>query len=1009
MNRWFTLLFSLLLLPSLVLVAQTGKLKGKVTDLTNGEPLIGANVIVVGTSLGAATDVNGEYSISNLNAGTYNVKASYIGYQAITQTEVRVSAELTTELNFQLPAEGISVGEVVVVSERPLINKSNTNAIRSTTSDVIETLPVRGINNILKLTPGVVLQNNNVYIRGGRVDEVGYYLEGTNITNPVVGGRGVTIIQDAVEEIQVQAGGYTAEYGGANAGIIRTQLKSGTPDLKFSLMYATDNINFKSKDNRFDGERNYLGAYQYGYTEFTGTISGPLFSEKVKFFGLINSNWTLDGTPLPFPGINLGVITDQQSTTPDHNSIDLTYPAGPTFGAQNQSYTGTGTLTFDFNPFIVRLTGSYTGTDAKNGGGGSISQLFDLGRIGITESSNSSFSLKITHILSPTTYYDISAGYTLNTAESMDPLLRSNWQAYGDSVANAQVGAVWERTPRDLATGRYGQYQRPTPYDIFGFSFFAPNDISSGYAKTKREVFNFNAGFSTEINKIHSIKFGGELSTYTIRSFGFAAGRAASQYAAAIYQNNQLANPLPINDVMIQLTNSYGYDHFGNEIDGDFNAGGGVDDAGLLAPKKPLFAGAYVEDKISYKDLILNLGLRYDYFDVDNLILKDPTRPETAIDFNTNSVNPAGLEKTPTFSAVSPRLGFSFPVTDQTVFHAQYGKFVQQSRLRDMYQGIYGFGTQLRGGFFISTPVGLNVRPTRTTQYEVGFTQQISDFASFDITGYYKDVQDQVVFDIQKTAAGSQYQSYTVLRNGDFATTKGVEVSFNMRRMENIQVNASVSFQDAQGTGSNPNSQSGIVGAPLDGVTIFRPNYVAPLDFNKSITGNVNLDYRFSPETESPVLRELGLAALLTFDSGHPFTLGQGKGDNLGSLEGDNRFRSPIEPLNTSTTPWTYQLDLKLDKSFNITDKLRASIYLFVINVLDTKNVTNVFLRTGTATDDGYLTDPALGGTLRSYQREDYVAMYKAINIDYYQGYQANVGVLYGPPRQIRFGIQLEY
>src|SRR5690606_29512628 len=170
------------------------------------------------------------------------------------------------------------------------------------------------------------------------------------------------------------------------------------------------------------------------------------------------------------------------------------------------------------------------------------------------------------------------------------------------------------------------------------------------------------------------------------------------------------------------------------------------------------------------------------------------------------------------------------------VFHAQYGKFVQQSRLRDMYQGIYGLGTQLRGGFFIQTPVGANIRPTRTTQYEIGFTQQISDFASFDITGYYKDIQDQVEFDLQRVASGSKYQAYDTFENGDFATRRGVELTFNTRRVESLQVNGSLSFQDAQGTGSNPNSQAGIVGAPLDGVTIFRPNYVTPLDFNKAIS-----------------------------------------------------------------------------------------------------------------------------------------------------------------------------
>lgn len=1008
MNRWVTVLFFSLLLPTLLL-AQSGKIKGKVTDLTTGEPLVGANVLVVGTSLGAATDVNGDYTISNLSAGVYEVKASFIGYQAITQTNVRVSAELTTELKFQLPSEGISVGEVVVVSERPLINKSNTNAIRTTSSDDIDALPVRGVDNLLALTPGVVISNKSVYIRGGRVDEVGYYLEGTNITDPMFGGRNVTIIQDAVEEIQVQAGGYTAEYGGANSGIVRTQLKSGTSDLKFSINYVTDNIGFKSKANRFDGKKNFLGAYQYGYNEFTGTISGPLFSNNIKFFGLINSQWKLSDASF-FPGINVGVVTDQNSSTPATNSIDLTYPAGPTFGGQSQSYTGTGTFSFDFNPFIFRLTGSYTSSNGGNGGGGNISQLLNVGRISVFENSDASFSAKLTHLLTPQTYYELSVGYTMNKQENMDPLLKSDWQLYGDSIANANVGAVWQRTATDIANGRIGRYQRPTSYDILGFRFFAPNDITAAYSKSKSEVFNFGASFSSELDKIHSIKFGGEISTYTIRSFGFAAGRSAAQYANAIYLNSLLPNPKPINEIMIALTNSYGYDHFGNEINSSFSSSAGIDDEGLLAPKRPLFAGAYVEDKISYKDLILNVGLRFDYFDVDNLMLKDPSRPETAIEFATNKINPAGLEKTPTFSAVSPRLGFSFPVTDQTVFHAQYGKFVQQSRLRDMYNGIYGVGTNLRGGFFISTPTGFNIRPTRTTQYEVGFTQQIADFASIDITGYYKDIQDQVEFHIQDVAAGSPYQSYNVLRNGDFATTKGVELSFYMKRIERLQVNGSISFQDAQGTGSNPNSKAGIVGAPLDGVTVFRPNYVAPLDFNKAISGNVNFDYRFASDESSPVLRQLGLSALLVFDSGHPFTLGQGKGDNSGSLEGDNRFRSPIQALNSSTTPWAYQVDFRIDKTFSITDKLNANIYLFIINVFNTKNIENVFLRTGSADDDGYLNDPALGGSIQPNQRAEYEAMYRAINIDYYQGYQAATGnLLYGPPRQIRLGIQLEY
>ncbi len=998
MKRKITILFFLLFLPTFVLAGTVGKIQGKVTDLQTGEPLIGANVLVVGTSFGAATDVNGVFTINNLDPGVYSLKASYLGYKTVTVSNVRVNTDLTAEVDFKLPAEGISVGEVNIVAKRPLINKSNTNAIRTTSSENIEALPVRGVTTIIGLTPGVVLQNNTVYVRGGRQDEVGYFLEGTNITNPVFGGRTVTLVQDAIEEISVQAGGFTAEFGGANAGIIRTQLKSGTPDFRATLEYVTDNLAFRSKANRFNGEKTF-NTYSYGYNELIATVSGPIISKKVKFFGLFNYNYMLDSNPRPFPGISLGVITDPLSSTPETNSIDMTYPAGPTLKKSREAYTGTGTLTFDLNPIIVRLTGTWTNLESFGGNSGHISSILDMNRRPITRGDNAAFSLKLTHILSPTTYYEISAGYSLNKSRTMDPLLGDNWRVYGDSVANANVGAVWQRTNRDLEIGRFGRYQRPTPYDILGFRFSAPNDIISGYGKSKNENLTFNASFSTELNKQHAIKIGGELQLYTIRRYGVAASTVAERFNT----NSKLkpSERKTDEEIMIGLgTNAYGYDLFGNEI------GSG----GILGAKKPVIAGAYIQDKITYKNLIVNVGVRFDYIDIDNFAFTDQSRPELTIDQNNGKVDINNLVKTPTFSSLSPRLGFSFPVTDKTVFHAQFGKFVQQTRLRDVYQGLYATSAQLRGGFFIGAPVGFNVRPTRTTQYEIGFTQQLSDFASFDITAYYKDIQDQVVFKLQETAPGSPFGAYNTLTNGDFATTKGIELSFNMRRVERIQVNGSVSFQNAQGTGSNPNSHNGIVGAPIDGTTIFNPLYVFPLDFNKAITGNFNLDYRFSSDEASPILRSLGLSALMTFASGHPYTLGQGKGNNVGSLEGDPRFRSPIEPLNNSTTPWTYQLDVRLDKTVSLFDKLKANFYIFVINVLDTRNIENVFLRTGSAYDDGYLSDPTLGGTLHPTQRQDYENMYKAINLDYYQGFQNATGnQLFGPPRQIRVGVRLEY
>jgi len=1017
MNRSITILFLLLLLPAMAL-AQSGRLKGQITDQETGEALVGANIIVVGSSYGAATDVNGAYTILNLVAGTYEIKASYIGYQARTVSNVRINSDLTTELNFQLPAEGIQVGTVEVVAVRPLINKSNTNAQRITTSDDIDALPVRGVDNILALTPGVVLQDKTIYVRGGRQDEVKYYVEGTNVTNPYLGGSNLNLSQDALEEISVQAGGYTAEFGGANAGIVRGQIKSGTPDWKASIEYITDNITFKGSDARFDGEKR-LGSYWYGYSNFIATLGGPIFTDKVKFFGLFENNFQNDQGPQPYPGINLGVVSDPNVSP--YTEVDLTYPAGAVFKNSLQIYSGTGSLTFDFNPLIFRAVGSYSSVNTYDGNGyvdaangqsgisGQILRILDLDRIGKIDQTSGVFNLKMTHILSPTTYYELNGGYAFDTDHRYDPYLVDNFIGYGDSVANADVGFAWERRP-DEPTGRY---RLPSPYQVYTFSFNAPGDVISPYLKSESENLNFNGAFSSELSKHHAIKIGGELQTYTIRNFGIT-NRNVTAIAGRLNDPNSTQS---YREIMTSLgVNNYGYDLDGNIYDGEDNY-----DTGQIGPKQPLFGGAYIQDKIEYENLIINAGLRYDYIDTDNISFIDPLHPEYSIDFNTQEVLPEGLVKTPSFSSVSPRLGFSFPITDQTVFHAQYGKFVQQTRLRDIYLGMYAISFNLQGKFFIGTPVGFNVRPTRTTQYEIGFTQQIGEFASFDITGYYKDILDQVVYRQQKTGSTgnpSPYPTYALLVNGDFATTKGVEIAFNMRRIERFLVNGSISFQDARGTGSYPNGQAGIVGAPLDGVTVFEPQYVTPLDYNRPISGNINIDYRFGKGDGGPILQELGASVLLLFASGHPYTTGEGKGNTQGSLEGDARFRSPTEPLNASLTPSTFQVDLRVDKTVNLFDLFSMNIYVYVINLFDTKNVQNVFLRTGSATDDGYLSAYDLGGQLAQQNGPDYVAMYNAINIDYFQSYQAAGGqnqgasgssFLWGPPRQIRLGIRLEY
>lgn len=1000
-KRTVLLLALMLLIPTLL--CASGKIRGVIVDKDTRDPLVGANVSIVGTTYGAAADVDGAYVIVNVPAGVYTLRATFVGYAQFTVSNVRVNNDLTTSMDFALSSEAVALQAVEIVAERPLVNKSATNAVRINTSDDLAALPVRGLNNILAVTPGVVFQDGAVFIRGGRIDETGYYLEGVNIRNPLTGARAVTLVQDAIEEIQVQAGGYNAEFGGANAGIIQQQLRSGTSTWKASAQYITDNVTLKSKSAAFDGKKR-LGANWYGYTEFTGSVSGPVLDDRFKLFALFNYLYQRDQNPQPYPGINLGPVVGQTGDT-----INLTYPAGSLLKNPRQDITGTGTLTMDFTPITLRLAGTYTGTTRYNAynshrNAGALANLLNTDRIEEIRQRDAAGSLKLTHLLNPKTFYEVTLGYFNQSQKQMDPYLEDDFLHYGDSVANANVGWVWNRSATDIASGQTGRYLRPTRKVLYDFAFNAPGEPLAGYVKWRRENISVNGAFFTQLGSEHSVKIGGEYQRYTIRNYSWA-NESVFTLAGLLAANEALAagDPSKVSPEQVLINrgvNNYGYDVWGNEIN----------ESGYNGPKHPVFASAYVQDKIEYKDLVVNIGLRYDYINIDNYAFSDPARPDLAIDPYSGAIDPAGLVKAGAFHGLSPRLGLSFPVTDQTVFHTQFGQFVQQSRLADVYQGMYYTSSNVRGGFYIYAPVGYDIRPTRTTQYEVGFTQQLGDFASFDITGYYKDIKDQVVYEQWNTDASSALGAYFALANGDFATTKGVEVTFTMRRAKRLQANASIAFQDARGTGSFPNSQRGIVGAPVDGVTQFKPLYVSPLEYNNAIRGNLNLDYRFAEGDGGPVLERLGASALLTFSSGHPYTRGIGGAD----LEGEARSRTPVEPLNTSTTPWTFQVDLRIDKTVRLFDALNANFFVQVINLFDMKNIQNVFLRTGSTDDDGVLSNPTLGAALIKTYGPQYADVYRAINIDYYERYQNAVGLstvpyFYGPPRQIRFGVRVEY
>ncbi len=997
-RKTFYVLFFFALLPSLLL-AGSGRVKGKVTDLSTGEALIGANVFVDGTSYGAATDADGEFTIINLDAGVYTVKASYLGFKTVTITNIRVNSDLTTQMNFQLPSEDISVGDVVVTAEKPLIQKDATSSIRNVSGEDIKNLPVRGVNNILALQAGVIEDSDgDIHIRGSRKNEVGYYLEGISISNPETGERAVTLANDAIEELQVEAGGFTAEYGGANAGIIRSQLKSGTSDIHFSIEHITDNIAFQSKDD-FRSQDERLGAYWYGNNETSFSLSGPVWGNKIKVFYNLTYDYDHSQAKRGYSGFDQGFFGDGNQPNPVQNdSIDFFYPKGVRQNAKRQAFTNSGTVTLDFNPVTVRLAGTYTAGESDAIAARSIFNIAN-DRYSLVDFYNGSFSGKITHVLSDNLFYELGGGISFTGQEITDPYQGSDYWAYGDRDASKAAGYEWERTAKELLffenqefTDEQKRFWVPSDYNIFGYAFEKDGVVTNNYSKSAAQTMSGRFDLSYLPTKHHNIKFGGEFKQHTQRNWATRVNQ--NNYANTLNQAMKTDGHGTLEQEKEKIlyatgVNNYGYDIWGEETDED----------GFYAPHKPIEAGVYLQDKIEFDDIILNVGLRYDYFDMDNLTLKDPTKPEDAVSTESKSgnLNMDGFTEVEPFSSLSPRLSVSFPVTDQTVFHAGFGKFVQQAPLGEVYAGYHSFAYEVGQSNFFSDPNGANLRPIRKTHYEVGFRQQLTDFMAFDVTGYYDDIKGQIYFAVIDVDPTSPYTSYNSKQNGDFSTTKGVEIQLTMRRYNRLSASASLSFQDARGTGSNPNSNSGIVGAPLDGVTVFRPSYVTPLDYNKPFKGSLFLDYRFGVDDGPAVLDQFGVSLLATFSSGHPYTLGVG-GANI---EDDARFRQPLEPLNSSLTPSNMNIDLKFDKSFSIFDNLGANIYVKVLNLLDTRIVEDVFIRSGAADDDGYLSDPELGGKLIEKYGEIFNDVYQALEIDY-NGF-------YGNARQILLGIRLEY
>ncbi|HUU27147.1 MAG TPA: TonB-dependent receptor [archaeon] len=283
----FGLGLALLIFSTAALAQTTGKIEGTVRDQDTGSPMAGVQVNIEGTRLGNVTNEDGYYFILNVPVGLMTVKFSFTGYKPVSVVDARVSAGNTITVNTTMSSAVIGLEAITVVGEaEPLMVRDNVQTRQNIEAEMISNIPANSLEDLVALQAGVVVDNSGNYsIRGGREGEEAMYVDGIPVkaqneqqatedrgaveTN--AGGQinPLVLAQDAIEEVSLITGGFQAEFGNAQAGMINIVTKEGGTKISGRLEFISDEMMPES--------------YNYGYNKLEGNINGPLVSNKLTF------------------------------------------------------------------------------------------------------------------------------------------------------------------------------------------------------------------------------------------------------------------------------------------------------------------------------------------------------------------------------------------------------------------------------------------------------------------------------------------------------------------------------------------------------------------------------------------------------------------------------------------------------------------------------------------------------------------------------------------------------